>query len=419
MRTIVVGGGVVGVTTAYYLVKEGHEVVVVDKASKVGAEATAVNAGLIAPGHCFAWASPAAPKMLVKSLFGEKTSIRVKPTLNPRFLWWGLQFMRECTTERAAINTLAKMHLCDYSQTKLDEIALAEGIDYQGVDKGLLYLYRDAAELELGMGKMKLLTDNGQKLEQLDMKGLAAVDPAFGNATVQLAGAIHAPNDGSGNSELFTRKLTELLISKGVEFKLGVTAKSFVADGDRISGLQTDQGLLTADNYVLAMGVWSPKLSRTVGQDLPVYPAKGFSMTFDLKDKSKAPELGGVDEKTLVAWSPMGDQLRMSSTAQFSGFDASHKPEDFAAIRSTAKELWPDAADWDGGSMTAGLRPMTPDGPPIIGKGKKHKNLYYNTGHGHMGWTMASGSSAAIVDIIAGRTPEIEMDPFVVRTYRK
>jgi D-amino-acid dehydrogenase len=162
VRTIVVGGGVVGVTTAYYLFKEGHEVVVVDKASKVGAEATAVNAGLIAPGHCFAWASPAAPKMLVKSLFGEKTSIRVKPTLNPRFLWWGLQFMRECTSERAAINTLAKMHLCDYSQTKLDEIALAEGIDYQGVDKGLLYLYRDAAELELGMGKMMLLTDTGQ-----------------------------------------------------------------------------------------------------------------------------------------------------------------------------------------------------------------------------------------------------------------
>jgi D-amino-acid dehydrogenase len=274
VKTIVVGGGVVGVTTAYYLFKEGHEVVVVDKANSVGSEATSVNAGLIAPGHCFAWASPAAPKMLFKSLLGEKTSIRVKPTLNPRFLWWGLQFMRECTSERAAINTLAKMHLCDYSQTKLDEIALTEGIDYQGVDKGLLYLYRDAAELELGMGKMKLLTDNGQKLERLDMKGLAAVDPAFGNATVQLAGAIHAPNDGSGNSELFTRKLTELLISKGVEFKLGVTAKSFVADGDRITGLQTDQGLLTADNYVLAMGVWSPKLSRTVGQDLPVYQGR-------------------------------------------------------------------------------------------------------------------------------------------------
>ena len=419
MRTVVVGGGVVGVTTAYYLANEGHEVVVIDKASKVAAEATAVNAGLIAPGHCFAWASPAAPKMLIKSLFGEKTSIRVKPTLNPRFLWWGLQFMRECTTKRAEINTLAKMHLCDYSQKKLNEIALTESIDFQSVDKGLLYLFRDTDELELGMGKMKLLTENGQKLEQLDMSGLAAVDPAFGNATVNLVGAIHAPSDGSGNSELFTRKLTELLISKGVEFKLGVTANSLVADGDRITGLQTDQGLFTADNYVIAMGVWSPKLSRTVGQDLPVYPAKGFSMTFDIKDKSKAPELGGVDEKTLVAWSPMGDQLRMSSTAQFSGFDTSHKPEDFEAIRSTGRDLWPDAADWDKGTMTAGLRPMTPDGPPIIGKGKKHKNLFYNTGHGHMGWTMASGSSAAIVDIIVGRKPEIDMDPYAVRSYRR
>jgi D-amino-acid dehydrogenase len=419
MRTIVVGGGVVGVTTAYYLAKEGHEVVVIDKATDVGSEATAVNAGLIAPAHCFAWASPAAPKMLVKSLFGEKTSIRVKPTLSPRFLWWGLQFMRECTPERAAINTLAKMHLCDYSQDKLKELSAEEGIDYQGVDKGLLYLYRDQEELDLGMKKMQLLMDNGQKLNQLDMKGLAAVDSAFANSTVELAGAIHAPNDGSGNSELFTKKLTEILKGMGVEFKLGTTAKAFLADGNKITAVKTDKGDFTADNFVLAMGVWSPALSRTVGQSLPVYPAKGFSMTFDIKDKSKAPELGGVDEKTLVAWSPMGDKIRISSTAQFSGFDRSHKPEDFAAIRGTASELWPDAADWQGGTMTAGLRPMTPDGPPIIGKGAKHSNLYYNTGHGHMGWTMSCGSSAAIVDVIAGRTPALNLDAFVVRSIRK
>jgi len=419
MRTIVVGGGVVGITTAYYLAKEGHEVVVIDKATDVGMEATAVNAGLIAPAHCFAWASPAAPKMLVRSLFGEKTSIRVKPSLNPRFLWWGMQFMRECTSERAAINTLAKMHLCDYSQTKLKELSKTEDIDYQGVDKGLLYLYRDAQELELGMMKMKLLIDNGQKLDQLDMKGLAAVDPAFANSKVELAGAIHAPNDGSGNSQLFTQKLMEVLKRMGVEFQLGTTAKAFVADGNKITRLKTDKGDFIADNFVLAMGVWSPFLSRTVGQNLPVYPAKGFSMTFDLKDKAKAPELGGVDEKTLVAWSPMGDKIRISSTAMFSGFDKSHKPEDFEAIRGTASELWPDAADWQAGSMTAGFRPMTPDGPPIIGKGKKHSNLFYNTGHGHMGWTMSCGSSAAIVDIIAGRTPEIDMDAFVVRSIRK
>ena len=419
MRTIVIGSGVVGVTTAYYLAKEGHEVVVVDKATTIGAEATSVNAGLIAPGHCFAWASPAAPKMLLKSLFGEKTSIRVKPTLNPRFLWWGLQFVRECTTTRAEINTLAKMNMCDYSQLKLNEISSEEGIDYQGVNKGLVYLFRDAAELELGMSKMKLLSDNGQKLVQLDMKGLAAVDPAFGNAIVELAGAIHAPNDASGNSGLFTKNLADLLVGKGVEFKLGVTAKAFISDGDKITGLQTDQGLLVADNYVVAMGAWSAALARTAGQDLPVYPAKGFSMTFDMLDKSKAPQLGGVDEKTLVAWAPLGDQMRISSTAQFSGFDLSYKPEDFAAIRSTAKELWPDAADWDGGTMTAGLRPMTPDGPPIVGKGKKHQNLYYNTGHGHLGWTMSSGSSAALVDLMLGRTPELDMKPFEVRSYRK
>ena len=419
MKTIVLGGGVVGVTTAYYLAKDGHEVVLIDKHDTVGQEATNVNAGLIAPAHCFAWASPAAPKMLVKSIFGEKTSIRVKPTLSPRFLWWGLQFLRECTSGRAKANTLAKLELSDYSQRKLVEIAATEGIEYDGVNQGLLYLYRDADELELGLMKMELLTTNGQKLERLDASELAKVDPAFAAAGNVLVGAIHAPNDASGNSEKFSRNLMARCKEMGVEFKFGITAERFTESNGVITGLVTDQGTLTADNYVIALGVGSPFLSRSVGQDIPVYPAKGFSLTVDIKDKAKAPTLGGVDEKTLVAWSPMGDKLRMSSTAMFSGYDKSFKESDFDNIINTAKELWPDSLDWSTAKMTAGLRPMTPDGPPIIGKGTKHSNLFYNTGHGHMGWTMSCGSSALLADLIAGRKPEISTEPFKVRAIRK
>ena len=419
MRTIVLGGGIVGVTTAYYLAKDGHEVTVIDRQDTVGQEATAVNAGLIAPAHCFAWASPAAPKMLIKSLFGEKTSIRVKPTLSPRFLWWGLQFLRECTSSRARINTLAKLELSDYSQRKLVEIAATEGFDYDGVNQGLVYLYRDEAELELGLMKMELLTSHGQKLERLSIDELAKIDPAFAGAGGTIVGAIHAPNDASGNSEKFTKNLMERCKAMGVEFKFGVTAQKFTQKNGHITGVVTDQGTLTADNYVLALGVGSPFLSRSVGQDIPVYPAKGFSVTIDITNKAAAPTLGGVDEKTLVAWSPMGDQLRISSTAQFSGYDKSHKPSDFENILNTGRELWPDAADWSTARMTAGLRPMTPDGPPIIGKGPKHDNLFYNTGHGHMGWTMASGSSALLADLIAGRKPEVATEPFKVRSIRK
>jgi D-amino-acid dehydrogenase len=419
MKIIVLGGGVVGVTSAYYLAKEGHEVTVIDSNADVGQEATGVNAGLIAPGHCFAWASPAAPKMLVKSLLGEKTSIRVKPTADPRFLWWGLQFLRECTPERARINTLAKLKLSEYSQRKLHEIAADEKIHYNEVTKGLLYLYRDEAELELGLMKMELLTAEGVKLNRLDLAGLKQIDPAFGHATAELAGAIHAPDDGSGNSELFSKELRKRCEQLGVEFRFGVRAKKFTESNGRITGLVTDQGTLTADQYVLALGVGSPFLSRSVGQDIPVYPAKGFSITVDIADKSRAPELGGVDEKTLVAWSPIGDQLRVSSTAQFSGYNKSWKPSDFDNIINTVNDLWPGSVNWDSVRMTAGLRPMTPDGPPIIGKGTKHSNLFYNTGHGHMGWTMSCGSSAMLVDLMSGRTTEVDPAPFVVRSMRK
>ena len=419
MKVLVLGGGVVGVTSAYFLAKEGHEVVVIDQHDQVGQEATAVNAGLIAPGHCFAWASPSAPKMLVKSLFGEKTSIRVKLTTDPRFYWWGLQFLRECTSTRARANTLAKLTLAEYSQRKLNEVAATESIDYDQVSKGLLYLYRDASELELGLMKMELLTTNGVKLNRLDAEQLAQVEPAFANSEVELAGAIHAPDDASGNSELFSRELRERCERMGVEFRFGITAQKFTEHGGRITGLVTDQGTLTADQYVLALGVGSPFLSRSVGQDIPVYPAKGFSVTVRIADKSKAPELGGVDEKTLVAWSPMGDYMRMSSTAMFSGYDRSWQASDFDNITETANRLWPGALDWNTAKLTAGLRPMTPDGPPVIGKGSKHSNLYYNTGHGHMGWTMSCGSSALLADIMAGRSPEIDASAFAVRAYRK
>lgn len=418
MKIVVLGAGVVGVTTAYYLAKDGHEVVVIDKHDDVGQEATAVNAGLVAPGHCFAWASPTAPKMLLKSLLGEKTSIRVKLTTDPRFYWWGLQFLRECTARRARTNTLAKLALADYSQRKLNEVAAAESIRYDEVTKGLLYLYRDAAELELGLMKMELLTAEGVKLNRLDATQLAELDPAFGRSTVELAGAIHSPDDASGNSELFSRELRARCERLGVEFRFGITAERFTQDAGRITGVVTDQGVLTADAYVLALGVGSPFLSRSVGQDLPVYPAKGFSLTVDIADKATAPELGGVDEKTLVAWSPMGDKMRISSTAQFSGYDKSWKPSDFDNIMDTANALWPGALNWDTVRLTAGLRPMTPDGPPIIGRGSRHSNLYYNTGHGHMGWTMSCGSSAILADIVAGRTPEIDTAAFPVRSIR-
>lgn len=420
MKTVILGGGIIGVTSAYYLAKEGHDVTVIEQREELGQDATGGNAGLIAPGHSFAWASPQAPKMFLKSLGGQATAIRVKISADPRFLWWGMQFLRECTTKRARINTLAKLALCQYSQAEMDALAELEGIEYDAVKQGAVYLYRDEKELQLGLAKMKLLTDNGQEVRQLTADDLVALDPAFKDAAPKLTGAIHGVTDASGNSELFTLNLARVCQEKyGVTFVTGVTAKKFLAQGQQVTTLVTDKGDYTAEQFVLALGIQSPFLSRTVGQNLPVYPAKGYSLTVDVTDPSAAPTVCGVDEKTLVAWSRFGDTLRMSSTAEFDGYGRGFKDDDFSNIFAMAQELFPGAADWDNASMRSCLRPMTPDGPPIIGRGKKHTNLYYNTGHGHMGWTMACGSSLMLSDIVAGRPSAVDTSAFVVRNRRK
>ncbi|WP_328418514.1 D-amino acid dehydrogenase [Micromonospora sp. NBC_00389] len=417
MKSIVLGGGVIGVTTAYYLAQEGHEVVVVEARDQLGTDATGGNAGLIAPGHSFAWASPAAPRMLLASLRGQATAIRVKPRLDPKLASWGLQFLRECTTTRAEANTLIKLKLCKYSQGQLNQLAAAERIEFEHVQRGAAYLYRTEADLELGVKKMDLLRCHGVPMNVLDAKQVAELDPAFASAGDTFAGGIHVTSDASGDSELFTNELADRCKGLGVQFELGVTAERFVTDGDSVRGVQTSKGLMRADNYVLALGIQSPFLSKTAGQRLPIYPAKGYSLTADIIDPEAAPKVGGVDEATLVAWSRFGDQLRMSSTAEFSGYSRDWKFSDFSNVLKTGREIFPRAVDWDGARMRACLRPMTPDGPPIIGRGK-HTNLFYNTGHGHMGWTMACGSSRILTDVMAGRKPALDLRGFEVRSRR-
>ncbi len=417
MKTIILGGGVIGVTTAYYLAQEGHEVVVVEKHDQLATDASGGNAGLIAPGHSFAWASPAAPRMMLASLRGEATAIRVKPRLDPKLMIWGLQFLRECTATRAEANTLIKLALCIYSQGELNELAATEQINYEQVQKGAAYLYRTQKALDLGVKKMDLLRRNGVAMDVLDTDLVAKLDPAFASAGETFAGAIHVTSDGSGNSELFTNELADRCKGLGVQFDLGVTVERFVTDGQRVTAVQTSKGLMRADHYVLALGIQSPYLSKTAGQRLPIYPAKGYSLTADIIDSEAAPMVGGVDEATLVAWSRFGDQLRMSSTAEFAGYNRDWKFSDFSNMLKTGREIFPLAVDWNRARMRACMRPMTPDGPPIIGRGK-HDNLFYNTGHGHMGWTMACGSSRILADVMTGKTPALSLKGFEVRSHR-
>jgi D-amino-acid dehydrogenase len=415
MKVLVLGGGVLGVTTAYYLAREGCEVTVVEQGEGVGREASGSNAGLIASGHTFAWASPRAPAMLLRSLLGQQTAIRVRLRPDPRLYAWGLRFLRECTAERARRNTLVKLRLCQYSQAVMAELVGREGIAYHAIARGALYLYRDPRELELGATKMRLLAEHGQQQEVLSADAVAKLDPVFGPARQKIAGAVLDKTDSSGASRLFTEELARVCRENlGVTFRLGTRVRALRAAGNRVSGVLTEGGELTADVYVLALGVQSPILARTVGVALPIYPAKGYSSTFPLRQGGLAPTVPGVDEKWLVAWSRMGDRLRLTSTAEFAGYDWRWSPRNFANIRQLSGDLFPDAADYTRGEYRACLRPVTPAGPPILGAGR-HGNLFFNTGHGHLGWTMACGSSRVVADLVVGRTPAIVLDGLAAR----
>jgi D-amino-acid dehydrogenase len=409
MKALILGGGIVGVTTAYFLAKAGHEVTLLEEKDGLGLEASAGNAGIIAPGHSFAWASPAAPGMLLRSLRGDETAIRMRLTPDPHLYAWGARFLRECTPARARRNTLVKLRLCQYSQRVMTELVQAEAIDYHAVTRGALYLYRDASLLSAGIRKMALLAEHGQKQEILDPAGVARLEPAFGPVQGKIAGAIRDLGDSSGDSRLFTERLGALCRDRlGVTIKLGARVTALRAASDRIDAVVTGDGLLTADAYVLALGVGSAAVARTAGVSLPIYPAKGYSSTFPLRAGGLAPTVPGVDEQWLVGWSRMGDRLRLTSTAEFAGYDWGWTPRDFNNILRFARDVFADAVDFERGEYRACLRPLTPDGPPILGLGR-HRNLFFNCGHGHMGFTMACGTARIVADLMSGRMPELDL----------
>jgi D-amino-acid dehydrogenase len=417
MKVVVIGAGVVGVTTAYYLARYGYEVTVLEKEHEVATLASAGNAGLIAPGHSFAWASPTAPGELLRSLTVEDTALRVNPLKAPAMAMWGLRFLRECTAERAVRNTLVKLRLAQYSQRMLDEIAGTEGIDYDDTHQGVLYLYRDPKRFDAGIAKMQLVQDHGQKQSVLDPDGVAEVEPALAPVSHRLTGAIFAPTDSSGDSVKFSRELQKVCERLGVTFALDTGVRRLVAGGGRIRGAVTDSGdAVTGDVYVLGAGVQSTQIARTVGVRLPIAPAKGYSATFPVRDgAARAPRVGGVDEELLVAWCRMGDRLRMTSSAEFTGYETSWKERDFRIIKRLAHDLLPEAAEYDRGTYRACNRPMTPDGPPILGTAGP-ANLFINSGHGHMGFTMACGSSRLVADLIDGRPTEIPVEGMTLNT---
>ena len=409
MKALVLGAGIVGVTTAYELNRDGHEVTVIDREALPAAFTSYGNAGLFAPSHAYAWSSPAAPGILLRSLWRNDQALRFRPTPDPQFWRWMWKFWQQCTAEKAALNTARKARLCAYSLNVFHDTLARAKIAYDGRRDGLLYLYRSQKGLDGAAAKADILRKQGCVIEVIGRDQIAAKDAALNDVKDKFAGALYAPHDESGDCRLFARNMAKWLEGQGVTFKFGVTVKGFDKEGDRISAVVTDKGRETADIIVLSLGVYSPHLARELGADLPIYPVKGYSITAPVAGRNNPPGIGGIDEENLVAYAPYGDRVRATATAEFSGFDRRHRPEDFRTMLVVMRELFPNGADWQQAEHWAGLRPMTPEGTPILGRGR-YKNLWFNTGQGHMGWTMSHGAARITADLVANKTPQIPLE---------
>ncbi|MDP6708473.1 MAG: D-amino acid dehydrogenase [Alphaproteobacteria bacterium] len=408
MHVVIMGAGVVGVAVAYKLLSEGHEVTVVDRMAEPAMFTSFANAGLVAPGHAYAWSSPRAPGMMWRSLYRGDQAIRFRPSLDPALWRWAWKFLKECKPVRTNLNTERKARLCVYSQAKLNEVVAEAGVEYDGNTGGLLYFFRTPESFEAGAQKSEMLRRNGIEIEILDRDALIAKDPALEPAREHIAGGLYAVTDESGDAHLFTQALARKCEELGATLRMNTEIKGLVANGQRIEAVETSGERVGGDAFVLALGIYSPHLLRQLGMDLPIYPIKGYSATLQIAEGHEGPVIGGVDEDNLLAYCPMGRRLRVTATAEFAGYDNSYRPKDFRGMLARTKDLFPTAVDYSEPALWAGLRPMTPTGLPIIDR-SPYENLFLNTGHGHMGWTMSCGSAAILADLVMQRTPDLDL----------
>jgi len=406
MKILVLGAGVVGTTAAYTLARDGHEVTVVERHAGAALGTSYSNAGLVSPGDATAWASPAALKTFLQSLYRPDLGIKVRLRFDPYFVMWSLRFLTQCTTARCRANTDVKLRLALYSRECINEIAAEAGIDYDQRARGILYFFRSKESLATGTGNLRYLAEHGLEIEIVDRDRLVELEPSLAQAEV--AGGVYSPMDQTGDSRLFVQGLAAYAGEKlGVTFRFDTTVEGLDVADNKVKAVKTSAGSLSADAVVVAMGPESGLLGRKYGVDLPVYPVKGYTVTVPLEDPARGPTMGGVDEDRLIAYSRLGDRLRLASTAEFAGFDRSHRPSDFVTLFRTAGELFPGAFDERKAERWAGLRPMMPNSVPVIGRAR-YENLYLDTGHGHVGWTMAAGSACLLADLVAGRKTAID-----------
>ena len=416
MKVLILGSGVIGTTAAWYLSQAGHEVSVVDRQATPGMETSFANAGEVSPGYSAPWAGPGVPVKAIKWLLMRHSPLVIQPLLDPAMWRWGLSMLRNCTAGRYRVNKARMVRLAEYSRDCLQALRADTGIAYDERSQGTLQLFRTQAQLDGTAEDIEVLRQYGVPYEVLDMDGCLRHEPALAGVREKFVGGMRLPGDETGDCFLFTQRLAALAQARGVQFRQGVTIQQIEHAAGDITGVRTDAGLLQADRYVVALGSYSPLLLAPLGLRLPVYPVKGYSLTLPIVDAAHAPESTVMDETHKVAVTRLGDRIRVGGTAELTGYDLGLKPERRGTLDHVVNDLFPRGGDLAQAKFWAGLRPMTPDGTPVIGP-TRYPKLWLSTGHGTLGWTMAAGSGQLLADWMGRTGPKIDVDGLSLSRY--
>jgi D-amino-acid dehydrogenase len=412
MKVIVLGAGVIGTTSAWYLARDGHEVTVVDRQPEAGLETSFANGGQISVSHSEPWANPTAPIKILRWLGREDAPLLFRPRADLGEWVWGARFLLECLPGRARSNTEAAFALAVYSREQLRQLRRDTGISYDAKTSGILHLYEEPREFDHAATEADTLRKRGLELEIKTPHECLQIEPALEHSKVRIVGGAYAPSDESGDAQLFTRNLSYLCRAAGVTFRFNVSVRGIEANRGAVERIVIDdeagiEESLRADAYVIALGSYSPLLLRQIGVWIPVYPVKGYSITLPLEAESVAPRTSLTDHARKIVLSRLGDRLRVAGTAELNGYDTEMNKARCDALVTRCFEWFPRAGRPEAAQFWTGLRPATPSNLPLIGR-SKYPNLFLNTGHGTLGWTLACGSGRSLADIVGGRRPEPE-----------
>jgi D-amino-acid dehydrogenase len=417
MKVLILGSGVIGVTSAYYLAKAGHEVTVVDRQAAPALETSFGNAGEISPGYSAPWAGPGVPVKAIKWMLMQHSPLVIWPMFD-RAMWrWGLMMLANCTEKAYALNKSRMVPIAEYSRDCMKALRKDTGIHYDNRAQGTLQLFRTQQQLDSIGGDVAVLKQYGVPFEVLDRAGFCKVEPALQRTQEKFVGALLLPGDETGDCFKFTQTLADMAKPLGVKFHFNTTIAGVDKSGGQISGVRTSAGTLTADRYLVALGSHSPGVLRPLGIRVPVYPVKGYSITVPITDAGGAPESTVMDETHKVAVTRLGDRIRVGGTAELAGYSLNLRQARRGTLEHVVTDLFPQGGDLSKASFWCGLRPMTPDGTPIVGPTPIH-NLLLATGHGTLGWTMAAGTGRVIADIVSGKAPEIDVGGLTMARYR-